>query len=151
MAILKLDISSLSKSSSSQQYFVVFGKGLHIFCKFIAKYFIWCSCKWNYVLILFFICFLGHLLLLRLVTKSSLTPCDPMDCSPLGSYVHGISLARILEWVLIFFSRGSSLPRGQTYVSCLAGGFFTTEPPGRPLLLHRHTIIFYINFVFECG
>ena len=37
--------------------------------------------------------------------------CDPMDCSPAGSSVHGISEARILEWVTISFSRGSSPPR----------------------------------------
>ena len=39
-----------------------------------------------------------------------LTLCDPMDCSPQGSSVHGISQARILEWVAISFSRGSSWP-----------------------------------------
>ena len=44
-------------------------------------------------------------------------PCDPMDCSPPGSSVHRISWARILEWVAISFSRGSSQPRGQTHVS----------------------------------
>ena len=57
---------------------------------------------------------------------------DPMDCSPPGSSVHGISQARILEWVVISFSRGSSRPRDQTWVSCSASGFFTTEPPGKP-------------------
>ena len=51
--------------------------------------------------------------------------CFPMDCSPPGSSVHGISQARILEWVAISFSRGSSWPRDQTWVSCIAGGFFT--------------------------
>ena len=56
-----------------------------------------------------------------------------MDCSPPGSSVHGISQARILEWVAISFSRGSSQPRNQTQVSCMAGGFFTTEPPGKPI------------------
>ena len=44
--------------------------------------------------------------------------------------VHGISQARILEWVAISFSRGSSQPRDRTHVSCTAGRFFTTEPPG---------------------
>ena len=42
------------------------------------------------------------------VTQSCLTLCDPMDCSPLGSSVRGISQARILEWVAISSSRGSS-------------------------------------------
>ena len=44
--------------------------------------------------------------------------CDPMDCSPPGSSVHGISQARILERVAISSSRGSSQPRNQTCVSC---------------------------------
>ena len=47
-----------------------------------------------------------------------------MDCSPPGSSVHGISQARILEWVAILFSRGSSRPRDQTQVCCIAGIFF---------------------------
>ena len=45
--------------------------------------------------------------------------------SPPGSSVHGILQARILKWVAISFSRGSSLPRNQTWVSCIAGRFFT--------------------------
>jgi len=45
---------------------------------------------------------------LCLVTQSCLTLCDPMDCSLPGSSVHGILKARILEWVVILFSRGSS-------------------------------------------
>ena len=44
-----------------------------------------------------------------------------MDCSPPGSSVHGIFQARILEWVIISFSRRSSPPRDQTWISCLAG------------------------------
>ena len=56
-----------------------------------------------------------------------------MDCSPLDFSVHGISQARILEWVAISFSRGSSQPRNQKPTSpSLAGRFFTTEPPVRP-------------------
>ena len=51
-----------------------------------------------------------------------------MDCSPPGSSVHGVSQARILEWVAISFSRKSSGPRDQTRVSCIGGGSFTTEP-----------------------
>ena len=54
-----------------------------------------------------------------------LTVCNPMDCSPPGSSVHGILQKRILEWVAIPFSRGSSQPRDRTWVSCIAGGFFT--------------------------
>ena len=51
--------------------------------------------------------------------------CDPMDCSPPGSSVYGILQARILEWVAISFSRGSSQPRDQTLVSHIADRFFT--------------------------
>ena len=50
-------------------------------------------------------------------------------CSLPGSSVHGIFQARILEWVVISFSRRSSWPRDQTCVSCIAGRFFITEPP----------------------
>ena len=50
--------------------------------------------------------------------------------SPPGSFAHGISQARILEWVAISFSRGSSWPRDQTQDSCIASGFFTAESPG---------------------
>ena len=51
--------------------------------------------------------------------------CNPMDCSPPGSSAHGFLQARTLEWVTIPFSRGSSQPRDQTQVSCIAGRFFT--------------------------
>ena len=54
------------------------------------------------------------------VTQSRLTLCDPMDYT-----VHGILQARILEWVAFLFSKGSSQPRDQTQVSCIAGRFFT--------------------------
>ena len=48
-----------------------------------------------------------------------------MDCSLSGSSVHGIFQARVLEWIAIPFSRGSSWPRNQTRVSCIAGRRFT--------------------------
>ena len=67
-----------------------------------------------------------------LFAQSCPTVCNPMDCSPPGSSVHGVLQARILEWVAIPFSRGSSQPRDRTQVSCTAGRFFTTEPPGKP-------------------
>ena len=50
---------------------------------------------------------------------------DTLDCSPPGSSVHGILQARILQWVAMPFSRGSSQPRDQTWVSRIAGTFFT--------------------------
>ena len=52
------------------------------------------------------------------------TLCDPMDCNLPGSSVHGILQARILEWVAISFSKGSSQPRDWTWVSCLVGRRF---------------------------
>ena len=67
------------------------------------------------------------------VAKLCLTLCRPMDCSPPASPVYRIFQARILGWVAITLSRGSSQPKDQTHNSCIAGRFFTTEPPGRPL------------------
>ena len=55
------------------------------------------------------------------VAQSCPTLCSPMNYSPRGSSVHGISQARILEWVAISFSRGSSQPRDQTCISHTAG------------------------------
>ena len=60
--------------------------------------------------------------------------CDPLNCSPPGSSVHGIILTRILEWVVISFSRGSSQPGTELESPALAGGFFTAGPPGKPWL-----------------
>ena len=60
-----------------------------------------------------------------LVCQLCPTLCNPVDCSPSGSSINGISQARILEWVAISFSGGSSQPRDPTWVSCIAGGFFT--------------------------
>ena len=62
-----------------------------------------------------------------LVSKSCATLCNPMDCSPPGSSVHGISQGRILEWTVNSFSRGSSQFKDRTRVSCILGRFFTTE------------------------
>jgi len=57
--------------------------------------------------------------------QACLTLCHPKDCSPQNSSVHEILQARIVEWVAIPFSRGSSQPRDQTHVSLIAGRFFT--------------------------
>ena len=61
------------------------------------------------------------------VKVKSLSPplCDPTDCSLSGSSVHGIFQARVLEWIAISFSRGSSQPRNWTWVSRIAGRLFT--------------------------
>ena len=66
-------------------------------------------------------------------TQLCLTLCDPMIYSPPDSFVHEIFQARVLEWVAISYSRGSSQPRDQTCISCVAGGFFTAEPSGKPI------------------
>ena len=61
--------------------------------------------------------------------------CDPTDCSLLGSSVHRILQARILEWVVMASSRGSSWPRDGThtcFVSCIRRRVFATEPPEKP-------------------
>ena len=62
---------------------------------------------------------------MRVKLLSHVRLCDPMDCSLPGSSVHGILQARVLEWVAISFSRGSSQPGDQTRVSHIAGRRFT--------------------------
>ena len=59
------------------------------------------------------------------VAQLCLTLCNPMDCSPRGSSVHGIFQARVLKWAAIAFSRGSSRPRDRTWVSWISGRRFT--------------------------
>ena len=66
------------------------------------------------------------------VAQSCLTLCNPMNCSLPGSSVHGILQARILKWVAIPFSKGSSWPRDQTWVSYNAGRFFSLSHQGSP-------------------
>ena len=58
--------------------------------------------------------------------------CDPMDCSPPGSSVHGILQARILEWVAFPFSKGSSLPRIESGSSAWQADSSLSESPGKP-------------------
>ena len=71
-----------------------------------------------------------------LVAQSCLTLCDPMDCSLPGSSVHGILQARILEWVVIPFSRGSSWPRDRTWISRIQADSLPSETPKKS----THTI-----------
>ena len=59
------------------------------------------------------------------VAQSCQTLCDPMDCSLPSSSVHGIFQVIVLEWIAIFFSRGSSQPRDGTWVSCIVDRHFT--------------------------
>ena len=70
------------------------------------------------------------------IAQSCLTLCDPMDCSSPGSSIHGIFQARILEWVVISFSRKPSWPRDGTWVSHVAGRLsLPSEPPGYSYLI----------------
>ena len=68
------------------------------------------------------------------VAQSCLTLWDPTDCSLPGSSVHGILQAGILEWVATSFSRGSCPPGIEPASPALAGGFFTTELQGSPIV-----------------
>ena len=78
----------------------------------------------------------------RKVAQSCLTLCDPMDCSPPGASIHGIFQARVLEWVAISFSRGSSPPRNRTQVSCIIGRRFTVWATRE---VYTHYLYIYIH------
>ena len=80
-----------------------------------------------------------------LVTQSCLTLDDSMDCSLPGSSVHGILQARILEWVAIPFSRGSSWSRDWTGVSCIAGKFSTVWAIREPQYFCVNFYIYYFG------
>ena len=85
--------------------------------------------------------FYGLALLCCLVTQPCSIIYNPKDCSLPDSSVHGLLQARILEWVAISSSRESSWPGHWTCISrgsCIAGGFFTTEPPGKLLCSSFH-------------
>ena len=68
-----------------------------------------------------------------LVSQTCPSLCDPTNYSPLGSSVYGIFQARILEWIAIPFSRGSSWPRDWTQVSCIAVRLLTIWATGKPI------------------
>ena len=73
------------------------------------------------------------------VTQSCPTLCNLMDCSLPGSSVHGILQAGVLEWVIIFYSRGCSRLDLKSLVSfALRSGFITTAPLGKLQKTHRH-------------
>ena len=84
------------------------------------------------------------------VTQLCPTLCNPRDFSLPGSSVHGIFQAKILEWVAISFSRGSSQPRDRTQVSHTAGRLFTVwatrealRKPWFIFMAHVYTICIY--------
>ena len=66
-----------------------------------------------------------------------------MGCSPPGSSVHGITQARILEWVAMLTFRGSSQPRDQTWVSWIAGGFFTIWASRKACIITGYRLSWY--------
>ena len=99
------------------------------------------SCAWKYPFLL-----LVSRSCVCMCAQSCLTLCDPMDCSPPGCSVHGISQARILEWIAISYFRGSSQKGLNLHLfasPALAGRFFTTwatgEASGSPTHLLRHS------------
>ena len=92
---------------------------------------------------MFFLCYLKHhpyhVIPTCMLSCFSLTFCDPTDCSPSGSSDHGILQARILEWVAMPSSRGSSRPRDRTWVSYMSlhwqAGSLPLVPPGKPSII----------------
>ena len=91
------------------------------------------------------------------VAQSCPTLSDPMDWSLPGSSVHGIFQAGVLlqlEWIAIPFSRGFSWSRDWTWVLCITGRFFTTEPPRKPVyiyiyILHAFHIYMFHIYIFH--
>ena len=81
---------------------------------------------------LMFIKILFNVVVAILVTKSCRTLCSPMDCSTPGFSVHGTSQARIVDWLAISFSKGSSQPRDPIQDSCIAGGSLLTSHQRSP-------------------
>ena len=85
------------------------------------------------------------------VAQSCSTLCDLMDCSLQCSSIHGIFQARVLEWVAICFSRGSSWPRDWILISCIVGRCFTiwaTREEVPNLFLTTSSSYFFILNVF---
>ena len=84
-----------------------------------------------------------------LVTQSYPTVCVRMDFSPQGSYVNGFLQARILEWVAIPFSWGTSLPRDWTQVSCIVGRFFTdwTTREAHQINMCELNLLLHANYI----
>ena len=108
-----------------------------------------------------------HICAVCLVAKLCLTLCDPMDCSPPGFSVHGILQERLLEWVTMPSSKGSSQPRDQTSdLLCLLHwqvGSLPLVPPGKPSVAyfdlknkflrtnHWCRYFLYTSYSWECA
>ena len=92
-----------------------------------------------------------------LVTQSGPILCDPMDCNPPGSSVHGFLRARILEWGAIPFSRGSSQPREWSQVSCISRWILYHWATSEAILLMfssvqslSHVLLFATPWIAAC-
>jgi len=84
-----------------------------------------------------------------MLVQSCLTLCNPMNCSPPGSSVYGVSQARMLEWIAISYPEDFSDPgiKPMTHASpASAGGFFTTEPTGE--LKIKMTLIKFLKYLY---
>ena len=79
------------------------------------------------------------------VTQSCPTLCDLMDCSLPGSSLHGIVQAKILEWIAISFSRGSSRPRDRPGSPAFQADALTSEPPGKSFLWAAREVLSYLK------
>ena len=89
-----------------------------------------------------------------LVTQSCPTLCNPVDGSPPGSSVRGVSQTRVLEWIVISFSRESSQPRDWTCVSsvsCIATGFFAHEPSEKPNEEGTNGVCEFRQSTYQCS
>ena len=77
------------------------------------------------------------------------TLCSPMDNSLSGSSVHGILQTRILEWIALPFSRGSSQPRNRTWDSCIVGRFFTIWATRKAPIMYICSVQFSCSVVSD--
>ena len=83
------------------------------------------------------------------VTELCLTLCDPVDCNPPVSCVHGI-LQRILEWIATSFSRATSQSRGLTSVSCIGRQILYRQATGEAIFLYRLFRASFSLFTWLC-
>ena len=84
-----------------------------------------------------------------LVAKAGPALWDSMDCSPPGSPIHGISQARILEWVAISFYRGSSWPRDETCISCIGRWIFFYHWATKEAYMWCHTLKWFLLIISD--
>ena len=89
-------------------------------------------------------CVLHRVEVICMCVQSCPTLCNRMDYNLPGSSVHGILQARILEWVAVSFSKGSSCPRDQTQLSCLAGDSLSLSHQGSPLSTYYVYGVLYV-------